>query len=81
MVPPFLALQYVMLHANEKFCANPRCPLNVTTGDPHVVGHGEWATLPNGVMFGRVRCSDKTYCHRCADDPDNPPQFDVIGVQ
>lgn len=60
----------------EKFCANPRCVLHVAPTDPNVEGRGDWAELPNGQMFARVRVADRFLCHVCAEDPDNPPQSD-----
>ena len=35
------------------FCSNPDCVLYVRTGDPGVMGSGNWAELPNGRIVGR----------------------------
>ena len=65
-----------MSRDDEKFCANPRCVLHVSANDEHVVGHGEWATLPNGRTFARVQVDGLYYCHVCVEDPSKPPRFD-----
>jgi len=62
-----------MPRADDFFCANPRCVLHVTSEDMNVEGQGDWAILPNGLTFARVRVGDVFYCHVCAEDPDNPP--------
>ena len=68
-----------MFHENEKFCSNPRCVLHVSSNDENVEGHGEWASLPNGHTFARVRVGDQFFCHVCAEDPSNPPLRDLFG--
>ena len=68
-----------MLYANEKFCSNLRCVLHVSSKDDNVEGHGEWATLPSGQTFSRVKVGDLFFCHVCAEDPNNPPQADLFG--
>ena len=68
MGPPQFPLKYVMFCDNKKFCANPRCVLHVSANDDNVVGHGEWATLPNGHTFARVRIGAHYFCHACADN-------------
>ena len=65
-----------MNHENDKFCSNPQCVLHVSSEDGNVVGHGDWASMPNGFMFGRVLVNGRFYCHVCAEDPENPPRFD-----
>ena len=69
-----------MFGRDEKFCSNPRCALHVSLKDANVEGHGEWATLPNGCTFARVRVGENYYCHSCTEDPDNPPLFDLFGA-
>jgi hypothetical protein len=68
-----------MPRIDDIFCANPRCVLHVTHEDPNVIGQGDWATLPNGLTFARVRVGEVFYCHACAENPDNPPEFDRFG--
>ena len=41
--------------------------MHVSADDDNVVGHGEWATLANGLTFARVEIRDLSYCHTCAD--------------
>ena len=67
-----------MFYDDEKFCSNERCPLHVSANDPHVSGAGQWATLPNGLMYSRVLRDDRYYCDACAEDPDNPPIMDLF---
>jgi hypothetical protein len=67
-----------MSRDDEKFCGNPRCVLHVSPGDNNVEGWGDWATLPNGRTFAREQIGDRFFCHVCAEDPSNPPQFDVV---
>lgn len=67
-----------MFYDDEKFCSNGRCPLHVSAKDPHVVGSGQWATLPNGVTYARVSVGDDYFCHVCAEDPNNPPIMDLF---
>ena len=67
-----------MIHDNEKFCSNPRCVLHVSPNDSNVEGHGDWATLPNGPTFARVQANGQFFCHVCAEDPDNPPRFELL---
>ena len=50
-----------MFGRDEKFCSNPRCALHVSPKDANVEGHGEWATLPNGCTFARVRVGENYY--------------------
>lgn len=47
------------------FCGNPDCVLHVSPGDPCVVGHGNWAHLPEGTVVGRGRYSGRMLCDRC----------------
>ncbi len=67
-----------MEHQQQTFCANPRCALHVSPGDDNVVGHGDWATLPNGRTFARLQVDGRFFCHVCAEDPDNAPQLDLF---
>lgn len=69
-----------MFSNNEKFCANPGCVLHVSENDENVMGNGEWATLFNGLTFARVKVGELSYCHVCAEDPDNPPMFDLFSL-
>ena len=68
-----------MFYDDEKFCANPRCILHVSPRDSNVIGSGQWATLPNGLMFSRMQRDNDYYCHVCYDDPSNPPIADLFG--
>lgn len=68
-----------MFHDSEKFCSNERCVLHVSSNDKNVEGSGDWATLPNGRTYARVQVGDRYFCHVCAEDPDNAPQFDLFG--
>lgn len=66
-----------MLRGGDLFCANPCCMLHATSEDANVIGQGDWATLPNGLTFARVRVGALFYCHVCAENPDNPPVLDT----
>ena len=68
-----------MFQDDEKFCANPSCVLHVSAEDANVVGRGDWATLPNGLIFAREKVDDQFYCHACAEDPTHPPTFELFG--
>ena len=68
----------IMFYDDEKFCANPPCPLHVSPNDNNVVGRGDWAELQSGLIFARVECDGHYYCHVCADDPSNPPIADLF---
>lgn len=48
------------------FCANVACVLHIGDSDPHVVGTGEWAELPGGVIVSRTVIEGRTYCDFCA---------------
>ena len=52
--------------AEEWFCANVACPLHISDFDPHVVGTGEWAEFPDGVIVSRTVIDGRTYCDLCA---------------
>ena len=67
-----------MFYDDSKFCSNERCVLHVSSQDPNVEGNGQWATLPNGIMFARMLRDGRYYCHVCYEDPDNPPTADLF---
>ena len=48
------------------FCSDPECVLHVRRGDAGVVGSGEWAVRPDGVMTSRSRIGDRMLCDVCA---------------
>ena len=64
---PFLLTGATVVDDNEKFCANPQCILHVAPTAPNVEGRGDWASLPNGLVFARVRVGERFYCHACAE--------------
>ena len=68
------------MRCEDKFCSNSRCVLHVSADDENVEGRGEWATLPNGLTLSRVKVGDHSFCHVCAEDPDNPAQADLFGA-
>jgi hypothetical protein len=49
-----------------RFCANPRCPLHVATGNPQVRGCGQWAEI-DGVLYDRhpLEPGGPYYCSAC----------------
>lgn len=57
---------------DSKFYSNERCVLHVWSQYPNVDGNGQWATLPNGIMFARMLRDGRYYCRVCAEDPDKP---------
>ena len=56
------------------FCGNPGCVLHVRARRPGVVGAGEWATRPDGIVTSRGRYGDRVLCDVCgrADAPAVP---------
>ena len=63
---PFLWYLWTVDTPKQKFCANPDCFLHVASGDPHVEGHGDWATTDDGIVYAREIVRDAFYCHVCA---------------
>lgn len=47
------------------FCENPGCVLHVRARRPGVVGAGEWATRPDGIVTSRGRYGDRVLCDVC----------------
>ncbi len=47
------------------FCGNPECVLHVSTDDPRVEGHGDWATRPDGIVTGRGVYYGEVLCDLC----------------
>ena len=50
------------------FCANARCVLHVRAGDPGVLGAGEWAVRPDGVVTSRRLAGGRIVCDVCAGE-------------
>jgi len=48
------------------FCTNSGCVLHVRSGDPGVVGQGEWAVRPDGVVLSRRIVDGRMLCDACA---------------
>ena len=69
---------FTVMHDHDKFCTNPRCVLHVSAKDANVMGRGEWAILSNRRTFARVSLNVQHFCHACAEDPDNAPQFELF---
>ncbi len=53
-----------VLHG-EWFCANPACVLHVRVREAGVVGHGEWAVRPDGVVTSRAMYAGRMLCDIC----------------
>jgi hypothetical protein len=49
----------------DPFCSNPSCVLHVSAGTPGVVGWGQWAELPNGLIVGRGLLNGVPVCDLC----------------
>ena len=47
------------------FCENPGCVLHVRARRPGIVGAGEWATRPDGIVTSRGRYGDRVLCDVC----------------
>lgn len=47
------------------FCSNAECVLHVRPGEPHVVGSGEWAVRPDGVVTSRKLVGSQMLCDVC----------------
>jgi len=58
------------LERGAPFCGNPACALHVRLSDAAVEGGGNWITLPDGRMFGRMfgrsRFGNTLLCDACA---------------
>jgi hypothetical protein len=59
------------------FCSNPDCELYVRTGDPGVIGYGNWARLSDGTIVGRDIYSGVFLCDRCGREWRAVPTFEV----
>lgn len=47
------------------FCENPGCVLHRRAFRPGVVGAGEWATRPDGIVTSRGRYGSRVLCDLC----------------
>lgn len=47
------------------FCENPGCVLHLRARRPGVIGAGEWAVRPDGIVTGRGRYGDRALCDLC----------------
>jgi|HubBroStandDraft_5_1064220.scaffolds.fasta_scaffold00703_9 hypothetical protein len=47
------------------FCSNPSCDLHVRLTDLQVESGGNWASLPDGRVFGRGRYGSRMLCDAC----------------
>ena len=47
------------------FCENPGCVLHVRARRAGVIGAGEWATRPDGIVTSRGRYGDRVLCDVC----------------
>ena len=55
-------MSYVlMFYDYSKFCSNEHCVPHVSSQDENVEGNGQWATLPNGIMFARMLGDGRYY--------------------
>jgi hypothetical protein len=50
------------------FCENPACVLHVRAQRFGVVGAGEWATRPDGIVTSRGRYGSRVLCDLCGRD-------------
>jgi hypothetical protein len=57
-----------MTHRGDPFCANVRCILHVTSDSAGVVGWGNWAELPNGLIVGRGLIDGIPMCDLCSEN-------------
>ncbi|HKT71344.1 MAG TPA: hypothetical protein VJQ47_00495 [Steroidobacteraceae bacterium] len=53
------------LERGAPFCANPRCALHVRLADLKGESGGNWASLPDGRVFGRSRFGTRLLCDAC----------------
>lgn len=53
------------LERGAPFCADPRCALHVRLADLQVPVGGNWATLPDGRVFGRGQFGGRMLCDAC----------------
>jgi hypothetical protein len=51
---------------DSTFCANAVCVLHIRAGDLNVMGNGNWAETPDGMITGRQRVQSVMLCDRCA---------------
>jgi hypothetical protein len=56
------------LEKDFPFCGNPDCVLYVRAGDPGVIGHGNWAELPDGRIVGRSLHGGVYLCDLCGHE-------------
>jgi hypothetical protein len=56
---------HLELERGAPFCANPACALHVRLFDSQVAGGGNWVSLPDGRIFGRIRCGNLLLCDAC----------------
>jgi hypothetical protein len=47
------------------FCENPACVLHVRAQRPGVIGAGEWAVRPDGIVTSRGRYGARVLCDIC----------------
>lgn len=47
------------------FCSNPRCLLHIRCNTAGVVGRGNWAVLPGGLVIGRGIYDGRMLCDAC----------------
>ena len=47
------------------FCSNAECVLHVRPGEPQVLGSGEWAVRPDGVVTSRAVYAGRMLCDIC----------------
>jgi hypothetical protein len=53
------------LERGAPFCSNPSCDLHVRLTDLQVESGGNWASLPDGRVFGRGRYGSRMLCDAC----------------
>jgi len=53
-------------HHPPYFCHREECDLHIDMNADN--GAGNWATLPNGLIVGRICLEHRYYCDRCARD-------------
>jgi hypothetical protein len=53
------------LERGAPFCSNPSCDLHVRLTDLQVESGGNWASLPDGRVFGRGRYGGRMLCDAC----------------
>ena len=73
-----------MFYDYSKFCSNEHCVPHVSSQDENVEGNGQWATLPNGIMFARMLGDGRYYTalHSTPrSEPCSPPLKPSAGSQ